>query len=469
MNDISHPKQQGRIILSKIEEELPLFEPYYILSFEEEKIFYFQRKPHPNAQKSILYKKEKPPRNYEKFHPSYSVANNSLMKIFRTSRIKNIKDIDFFDLPSEHCSSYYLLLRPKGTFSSSKNVWFIHTQNGATFYYVEEDTVDIIPDLTSIVISGKTLTAIQSDDEKKQFDIRHFTQARDLLNQTKSIKQSSFHLYALSILVYNTMPLSRQTRSFMRSIVENPQYLYLLSQIQYAREDYDSSNYCFAWIGACGFYLRTLLPLLLFINFSELSTPSLVLRSNSFLTYLLTTVIKTDPSFQLFLDAMCNLPNDSVVEYFADEFSKIEFQPLSRFILHCIYTEALRRFPNTGAEYFAVSGVIFLRLMSPRMFEATQNKAVMSQISHAFNFEQSEDDEIRQKLKKLIDQYAQFPEDLTLTSSSCITEDQIALLIKRPEKRKEEFVQLILENNFSEVWNKYKATIAGGIQDQMDG
>ena len=437
------------------------FKLFYILSHEKEQIFRFQNSLKTKSNGSILQKEEI--NMYQNMHPMYSVTNDMLKKIFKTTRVRNLKDISVFDLLYDTYLSFFLLLKPKG-FSQSKSAWLLYTKNGATVYYVEEDYSETIPDLSLISISGKSLI-IQGDDEKKVFNIKKFSSARELIGKMKDSSQISYYMYGLSIQAFkSTPPLKLKTRSFLRSIAEDPKYLFFLSQLPYSREDSESQLFPFAWVQACGFSIRSLLPLIIYLNFKELSSFSLVLRSNSFLTYLLTTIIKKDSGFESFMEAMSNVANDpSPCNYFVSEFAKTKFSPLCRFLFYCVYSEAKRIFPGKDAQYFAISGLLFLRLMTPKLYEKNIDKATISEIHHVFNFEKAETP-ISLRLKQLIDEFSKFPDDCDITLASSLSEEYIELLIKKPVSKIDSFIELAWQKTFSSSWNYYKSVIGNEIQ-----
>lgn len=452
-------KKQGEP-KDNLQNQIQNFRTFYILSHEKDKIFKFQNESKTNFCRSILQKEST--NQYQNMHPSYSITNYDLKDIFKTQRVRNIKDISIFDFNFDNNFYLFLLLKPKG-FSQSKYAWLLYTKNGATIYYADEDTSEIIPDLSMISISGKSLI-VPGEEEKKVFRICKFSGTREIAGKIKDPNQKFYDLYGRAIQILKvTPPLKLKTKSFLRSIANDPRYLFLLSQIPYSREDSESQTFPFAWINACGFSLRTLLPLIIYLNFKELSSFSLILRSNSFITYILTTIVRKDSGFESFIEGMTNIPKENPCEYFVNEFAKAKFSPLCQFLFYCIYSEAKRAFPGKGTEYFAISGLLFLRLMTPTLYAKSIDKAIISEIHHVFNFEKA-DTPISFRLKQLIDKYSSFPDECNISLASSLSDEYIDLLIKRPISKIDSFIELSCQISLASSWNDYKSVIGSEIQ-----
>jgi hypothetical protein len=144
-----------------------------------------------------------------------------------------------------------------------------------------------------------------------------------------------------------------------------------------------------AWIDAVGPHrLRLMLHFIVWANFKGLQTETLIFRGNSFVALLFSHIIRSDPDVEKFLLALQNMDIQNPVEHFLQCFAAMHTSPFVHMLFKCAFIEARRAFPGGNAPFYGVSGLIFLRVMMPRLFSEPQARAgeALPALQNCYNF-----------------------------------------------------------------------------------
>jgi hypothetical protein len=215
----------------------------------------------------------------------------------------------------------------------------------------------------------------------------------------------------LKALVYNlideasAVPAVPLTDVFCATVCQDLGFLFLVSCLGHERDD--KAEFFDAWIDAVGpRRLRNMLHFIVWTNFKVLQGETLVFRGNSFLSLLFAHGIRSDPDVEKFLVALQSMDPQNAVEHFLRCFEAMRASPLVHLLLKCAFVEARRAFPGGDAPFYGVSGLMFLRVMMPRLFNDPGSRAqeALPALQNCYNFGKTDGVELPegQRLKQII-------------------------------------------------------------------
>ncbi|OHT14538.1 hypothetical protein TRFO_15076 [Tritrichomonas foetus] len=259
-------------------------------------------------------------------------------------------------------------------------------------------------------------------------------------------------------------PFNIYTLPFFRMIVEDPQFLFLISQMKYDKDT--PHSFYQTWALAAGMNIKLLLPILVYMNFKNNRQQTTLLRGNNFLASLLTALLFLDSSLIEFSHNMSTIKKPSE-EDMLSLFEKVNFNGFSRYILSVIYAEAKRVFPlSKAAGYYAISGIIFLRIMA-KLMSVNVNLQEISKLMKFFNLtdknqggsEVAEENPHQVRFKKLIYEKIQMPKKYVFPVGARLNMAEIEVLIQRSFDEKQDFAVQVMKSEFPSIVAEYKEVI----------
>jgi len=427
---INSPNLPSEDLINQIMEDVDFFSKNVILYSEREQ--YYQVSDivlHPSCVN------DKPQGFYINTHPKYDPVNLSPQNVFRSSNLSNPQNPDYSLLLTEPPKIYFCFL---GTSSdASSGSWFIYIPKNLLILHVPSNSFEFLKPSVPISIKSNSLLITNGEIQQK-YPLKAFPSEKNGAATVESVcnllgsgfssaPSKPYEYFYQSMTSVNKIPPIGPLLTFYQSIVENPHFLYIFS-LAHTKAQMDT-NVVTAWIEAAGANFASLLPLMLYHYFGSLGEPNLVMRSDCFLTYTISRTIEKDESFTLFLDTI-NVQADDIVEEFLTSFSKVQFSSFARFVLYHVFNEAKRCFPDQGSEYFAVSGILFLRLMTSTLLKKYPNmNTKIKSLTPVYNITESQiSPDVSQRMKSLLDQFGTYPSEFALGSFERVSENSINVL-----------------------------------------
>lgn len=196
----------------------------------------------------------------------------------------------------------------------------------------------------------KVSKSITNYNDNEKSAIAHITKA--LAHEYPSGPDAFIECYNI---IRESPPVCNETLNFYRSSIENPIFLLKIAQI----DSYNlfTRDFAMAWFNAAKDYLPTLLRVLFYDEYLKIVNFRQCLTRNSFIKFLLETLLRDDTEFMRFCDTITF--DKSPVQDLIVAFEKVDVLPNTRFMLFHAANEASRRFPGSWAHYFALSNVLF--------------------------------------------------------------------------------------------------------------
>lgn len=250
-------------------------------------------------------------------------------------------------------------------------------------------------------------------------------------------------------------PVNAFTLPFYRSIFTDLNFLMTYQHCVYSKED--MKPLLQAWLNIVGSNFPALYKFIAWTEFKAYKSPSLAMRGNNFFVAITTYLIGQDPAFESFLNSL-SLDSPTLIQDFMTGVENMNLSPRSRFLLNTIYIEGKRVFPETECKRFAVSGVLFLRLMSPTLLiKDPAGNAKIKPLVTIYNLQEKEQTYIEQitKLRELIDKLAAFPQDYLVEPSGKCSAKDIETLIPLIPPTSTEFVRAANFINYHDLYDQF--------------
>lgn len=363
----------------------------------------------------------------------------------------DIGTFDPFAVPQEFPPPFYLPIKYSAISSKAVTTWYFYFQNNHQI--LVSDSLINIETEPKKDINKKTLT-FTYDNKSHSYKVKKFK----IFFEEQAQSSKSFKLLSFCYEQFPIPPISPQTFSFYSYIVRNPYYLYILTKMDYKYQEDIPFYHSFA--KATGPHFILIFSILVFETFQPLHSPSLILRSNNFLSATLTSLLRLDEGFISFCNRMSQIENNEPVDYFLNQFEQLELNIFSRVILNILFYLATNKFPNNKEVGFdAVSGVLFLRLMSRIMIHNGVDIKILNTIRKFYNF--GVESENIDRLKKLILQHIKLPKsihfsDLTYLNQE-LTADDILKVRDRSYLSNDSFIKAINSEDFSLAIQEYRS------------
>lgn len=463
MNDKSPKISPTEDLLDSISKNLHFFKQGYIFSFEKDKLL--QPKNSQPERPSIF--SNNTDHKYDGQHPTLCESKNySISDLFRKKKTIDVMKINMFDVPIDVDRSFFI------SFSYEKqNGWFIRSKTESFLFFEETRAIEVLSNNLKITLLEDKYLKFNNQNALYQLKI-YQTNSYQSIKKTKPDLQSicdfinrvltskkcfSYEYFLLSFKECGSYPsITIETLRFYHQIVEDPQFLYIISEMACLKNE--SSTDFIAWTEASGHFFKMLFQIISFEYFQSLRSPSDIFKSNSYLSYLTTTLFRMDSKFYKFCDIF-NPPTENPIEYFLETFSEFQFDTFSTFILKTLFEEANRSFPNTDACYNALGNILFVRVLSTIVLQRDENlKHQMKQIFMIFKFETNDQHVIR--LKEILKNKANSKiNELYIKRSGFTPLSHVQSLIKRILNNSDNFFDVIHKVNFGALLNNYKKVI----------
>lgn len=439
-------KQTPRFLSAEISQQVEFFKKDIILSFETETLFHAKSQPNTIQRPSILQKSYT--NTYSDKHPTHCFEDADVLGVFNRTQTISARNIDVFAVNRDHNKAYFLFLKPKAKkVDKGIRIWLLSGQNGYVLFNPSESTLQFI---TSAVITRKSKElSILFNGSESNYSIKSFypsDKKSDAINNFLDYifdrnDQESFMMFIRSIQAFGTTPpICHYTLPFLRSVIENPQFLFLISMSSISRKQTDSNpQFLPSYIRICGHNLCTVTELMTYTYFNELKNDSSgICRSNSFMTSLLSWQIRHDVVYQEFLTSI-DTSSDLILSFFECFESLKPLSPLSMYFLHVLFTKAQQMFTDPMAPYISISAILFLRVMIPHVMNNAKSSDVKA-LQFLINFDQTKDcvnSSYFERLKVAIynKHYDLMPENLELIKAGFATSDDITEIIKMVESQ----------------------------------
>ncbi|EAY14854.1 hypothetical protein TVAG_411200 [Trichomonas vaginalis G3] len=248
-------------------------------------------------------------------------------------------------------------------------------------------------------------------------------------------------------------PVNEFTLPYYRTLFTNNNFLLLYSRVIYTKDD--MKPLAQAFLNITGPEFPAFYRFMAYDEYKTYKSPSLAMRGNNFFVSLTTYIVGQDPEYIKFLDSL-SLQSETLVEDFIKGVEIMDLSPRSRIVLNAIYNEGKRTFPETDCKRFGVSGVLFLRLMSPvLMLREPRFSNKIQPLTPIFNLMEKGDQNAVNKLRVLIDRYSVFPENYVVEPNNSYNEKDIETLIQMIPKSKDELIRAATHVNFSDIYSQY--------------
>ena len=465
LNQTRKLKKKSKIsnILFEIDSLLPFFQTNnFVFEFEKDQYFDINRTS-SKFRKPILLNEFNPNSTN---HPIFLPNNDS---IFSSFQIYQFNDFDPFSLQIIKNNYSFVRIYPKNI-PNVKNAWIFFMEKSCQVYFVETDSIFNLPSPLELPLNLKSID-ISINGEKELFSLycrdSDKNKQRELL-QTINESDRSYEKFAKSLCAITSLPpFNSLTFSFFSSIVEDPQFLFFLSQLDHIRNDRE--EFYQTWCYTAGINIKLLIPLIININFRKLNHSQMILRANSFLSTLLTSLMKLDEGFLNFLDEMLKIDKTRPIEYFLEAFRKVEFSNLTVFILYTLSTEAYHIFPNHEAKFYSISGLLFLRMMSAHMSARDIPSSEVNILRNVFNFSPNADQSILSyiaQLKSLILEKINVKRNFVFQNDFRPAVSDVEDLIGRAYSQKDKFLEVVKTLDFSQLFKDYQADVKSRQNDK---
>jgi hypothetical protein len=157
---------------------------------------------------------------------------------------------------------------------------------------------------------------------------------------------------------------------------------------------------------------------------------------------------------------MVSLDFANPMPYFLEHFDQVQFSPLSSNLLRVIFREGERHFPGTGAKYFGISGIIFLRGMVPELLDRCENKAVaqkaMQVLRNCFNMSQNaKESEAVLALRAIVDKKIEGRDDRPIRPRDPLTLGQMEMLVNFAAQDIPGFEDVLKDASFQTLYTEF--------------
>ena len=455
------PTPVDESLINEVMNDLDFFTKGQMLYFERSQLFQTD-----NISTHTPATNYDPVGTYSNMHPQYDPANLVPENIFRAGQTANPHDFNlraFKQLPSE---VYFIEV---GT--PQKNSWILSLPTNLLIYTPLTNSIQYVNKLKEFAVKGNNIIITKNDKETKYpilvEETGNVAKVQKFLSDALSKKKSKTFEYLFSsfVSIDGYPPVKDQMVSFYRSVVENIQFLFLFSTI---KKSCDQSIVS-AWMEAAGHNIISLVPLTLYNYFQTLGEPNAVFRQDTFISALLTKIIEKDQCFIEFLDSV-NVAADDLSEEFFNKFEHARFQPLSAFLLHHVYVEGRRAFPSQNAEYYGISGLLFLRIMTPYLsVKFPQMNMRLAALTPLYNMTESKVGiEKVKRMKDLLDQFETFPDDFGMEKTPATSVESIQVLVKSISQNASTLLETTKNLNISQLADKYYQDTTGKEPPEED-
>lgn len=449
------PAPMDDFLINQIMEDADFFSKSQMLYFERNQIFQSYVIPtHPPATNTD------PVGKYANLHPSYDPSNLSPQNIFRAGQYANPHEINFRLFQTNPSQTMFVQLG-----NQQQTQWLISLPTSFMIFNQNTLNVQLFRKTKEISIKGNTICALKNEKETKypikiaengnqEFVLKYITDAI-----TKNQSVNTFQYFFSSFFGVGAFPsIKPQIESYFRAIVENVQFLLIFASLKKPCPQAIVS----AWMEAAGHNIISLVPLALYTYFNTLTDPNLVFRQDSFLTNLLTKIIEKDTGMRNFLSSM-DLQAEDLGEEFFTKFEQTEFNPLSHFLLYHVFTEARRKFPTQGSEYFAVSGILFLRIMTPYLsLKNPGSSKRIATLTGLYNMTESKVGiEKVKRMRDLISRFETFPDEFGIEKSPPTSLTSITTLMEFVQENAQQFYDLSKQINVKQIADDYFTATTG--------
>lgn len=449
------PTTTDDFLINQIMDEAEFFSKSQMLYFERNQIFQsYVITTHPPATNTD------PPGTYAKLHPSYDPSNLSPQNIFRAGQYADPHEINYRLFQQNPSQTFFVQIT-----SQQQVLWLISLPTTYMLFNQNSLTTQLFKKVKEVSIKGNNISFLKNDKEIKypikvnengnlEFTVGY---VQDVL--TKAQQFGSFNLFFRSFFGIGGYPAVKpQIESYFRALVENVQFLLIFSSLRKSVPQPVVN----AWLEAAGHNIISLVPLSLYYYFNSFTDPNLVFRQDSFLTNLLTKVIEKDQGMKDFLSSI-DIQAEDLGEEFFTKFEQTELNPLSHFLLYHAFTEARRAFPTQGAEYYAVSGILFLRIMTPYLsYKNPGSSKRIATLTSLYNMTESKVGiEKVKRMKDMISRFEVFPDEFGIEKSPPTSLKSINVLMQFINENAQAFYDLSKTIDVKSIADKYYTVMTG--------
>lgn len=450
---IKLPTPVDETLINSVMDDLEFFTKGQMLYFERGQLFQTDNvSTHAPATNTAK------PGKYANLHPQYDPANLVPQNIFRAGQTANPHEIDFRGLKENSSKVYFTMLG-----STQKPSWLLSLPTNVLIYNPTTNSMQYIKP-KEFSLKGKDAVITKEGNETKYplvvEENGDVDQVLGFLKKAITAQPTkTFELFFSSFAAIDAYPpIQHQMISFYRSVVENIQFLFLFSTYKKSCTQQIVS----AWMEAAGHNIITLIPITLYNYFKTLPEANAVFRSDSFITALLVKIIEKDQGFLDFLDSM-DMQADDLNEEFFTKFERCKFKPLSAFLLHHVFVEGRRAYPNKNAEYYGISGLLFLRIMTPQLSTKYPSMSMrLAALNSLYNMTESKVGiEKVKRMKDLLDQFETFPDEFGMEKTPSTSEASITTLIKCVAENSTAFMNIAKTTDIVQIANGYYQATTG--------
>ena len=441
--------------LSKqISEDLKFFKISPIFSFEKEKIF---------SINSSTIKREELIHNgnstkYQDRKPHFCASNPSISNLFRGTFPVEFSTIRIFDIPTEANRSFFI-----GIKIGKSTGWFIHSLNYNIIFNESNNTET--PLASEVIIDSANGKYLKISDHPTNYPLLFADddkQTKKLVLKfiediNKNKRAASYEILALSTLLFKSFPtINLSTLIYYRSVVENPQFLYLLSQlsnsVKYTAEDFHS------WIEAAGHYIKTIFPMIVYHYFEKSKKISNVFIEDCFVSKIILCVLNDDEKLATNLDNFSN--SFSSFATILSKMSTFKLTPLSQFFISTLLQEATRFFSDVDAQYICFGRL--LNLLIVNLNDKKSNKIhteYFERFTNLCNFSDQVPKDIISNFRRIIKQITDFKDPLYIKPSALTSLPSVSSLIYKAFANPNEFYQLVRSLDFANLLEQYREQV----------
>ncbi|OHT07715.1 hypothetical protein TRFO_23984 [Tritrichomonas foetus] len=470
--DESHTQQLSR----QISIDLQFFKASPLLSFEKDKVL--QTFPMKKGRESLFTGGDSS--KYLDRHPQLCAPDPSTQNVFRGTIPITFDSIKLFDVPTESNQSFFIEIQVSK--SPLINGWFLISDDYKVFFNESDNSAEPLPKGETISITDRRYLKVGGLDKKFFFCSNNSNKSeskgkklnQDIINLFEKYAGKkrclSYEFLAKSILISGKYPtLCSSTLSFYRTIVENPQFLFIYSLTSPAKQNQNNeddenefkiqndfiADDFHSWIEAAGHYLKTMFPVMAFQYFSSLKRLSYAFRDDKdhFLTQLVLCVLQDDQNVIKKLDNFTSFLD--TYEMILNQISELEFSPLSQFLLSTLLVEAKRAHPESRSHYI-VFGRIFKLLLSRIIDENVIHIEKLDRVAQLCNFTDQVPQNISESFIQIIDEITEFKGKLYLKKSAFTSFTSVSAIIRRVFNNPEQFLDIIQSFDFAQLLEQYR-------------
>jgi len=433
------PVVQNSQLISSIDSLTKSFENHYILLIER---FLFTGKEMDVIENSNTVLKHEP------------VQINKIRECFHIVPSINAN----FKFPKSHNNSFFFILKSP---SMQKGIRAYAFACGCNMYIIHSSDMifETIPLSNNVYVKGRYVFL-----NEKRFSIKgSFDNSRNDLPFTDFVYSSfnnksnyPYQFFFQSFSMFLTHPpLNASTFPIYSSVFCDPLFLFIFSCSAYTSKNMpDLIN---PWLVLIGNEFPRMYNLMAWCEFSQLNSKNLVMRGNNFFVSLTTYLIGSDPGFVGFSNHL-SLDSPTIIEDFLTSFCELELTPLSRFLLHIVYKSGEIRFPNTDANRYGVSGVLFLRLLSPKLLmRGDRQVSSIKGLSQVYNLVVTDENQAHvNRLIEMIDKFKNPPPDFQYNPVEGSIQDSIHKLIEFITNNISIFLRIFEEDKYDKVIASYE-------------